>query len=114
MKIKIADILCSFCISCGGLSLALLYRVDALSIFFVLMLSVAFSLFCCSLGNKTLSKNWLKKVFAVGAFVSASVSVYVGTRLVCSFCLNNSFIPICIFLACAVSLCLALSTLRAC
>ena len=114
MKSKITDILYSFCISCSGLCLALLYRVDALTLLFVLTLSVAFSLFCCAISNRTVSKDYVKKIFALGALVSASVSVYIGIRLVCSFALDNSFIPICIFLCCTVALCFAVSSLRAC
>ncbi len=113
MRIKMADLLCAFCVSCGGLSIALLYRVNALTILFILTLSVAFSLFCCAIGNRITSKEWVKKVFGLGMLVSAAVSLYTGTRLVCNFSLGNSFIPICIFLGCVTSLCIALSSLRA-
>lgn len=112
MKSKTSDILCSFCVSCGGLTLALLYRVDALTMLFVLTLSVAFSLFCCALSNRFASKPWVKKFFALGMLISAAVSICSGTRLVCNFSLGNSFIPICIFLGCVCALCVALSTLR--
>lgn len=113
MRAKTADILCSFCVSCGGLSLALLYRVDALTMLFILTLSVAFSLFCCAIADRLASKEWVKKVFALGMLISAAVSIYTGTRLVCNFSLGNSFVPICIFLGCVTALCIALSSLRA-
>ncbi len=113
MRAKTADILCAFCVSCGGLSLALLYRVDALTMLFILTLSVAFSLFCCAIADRLASKEWVKKVFALGMLVSAAVSIYTGTRLVCNYSLGNSFIPICIFLGCVTALCFAISSIRA-
>ncbi len=114
MKSKTADIFYAFCVSVGGICIALLYRVDILTIFFILTLSVSFSLFCCFLGERTASREWVKRVFAVGALISAAVSIYLGTRLVCDFSLDNSFVPICIFLSCVVAVSLATSTLRAC
>jgi len=53
-------------------------------------------------------------LFALGALISSSVSTYIGTRLVCSFALDKSFVPICVFLGCAVALSFAISSLRAC
>ena len=114
MRAKTADILCAFCVSCGGLSLALLYRVDALTMLFILTLSVAFSLFCCAIADRHTHRGWVKKIFALGMLASAAVSIYSGTRLVCDFSLDNSFIPICLFLGCITSLCISLSSLRAC
>lgn len=114
MRSKTADILYSFCISCGGLAIALLYSVDAFTMLFILTLSITLSLFCCLIGDRTVSKQWVKKLFGLGSLLSASVSVYSGTELVCSFALDKSFIAICIFLACSVALCLAVSSLRAC
>ncbi len=114
MKSITADIFCSFCVSCAGLCIALLYRVDVLSVFFILTLSIAFSLFCCAIGGRKSSDKRIKNTFAIGALVSASTSIAIGCRFVCSFCLDKSFVPICIFLGCVVSLCFAVSSLRGC
>ncbi len=114
MKSKIADIFCSFCVSCVSLGIALLYRVDILSMLFILTLSITFSLFCCSFVNANLSSVWVKRCFGFGALISASSSICIACRLVCGYCLDNSFVPITVFLGCTVALCLALSSVRAC
>lgn len=109
MREKTADLFYAFCISSGGMCIALLYPVDIFMLAAVLILSVGFSLLCLRLD---VSRRY-RLPLSVGALVSASASIYIGVTLVTDFALDNSFIPICLLLAIAVAMALAFSTARA-
>ncbi len=112
MKSKTADIFYAFCISQGGLCIALMYSADIVSLAITLVLSVGVSLFC-SLAVKKRPSRSIQKITSVGALISSSVSVYIGCSLACDYALNKSFLPLCVFLFVTAAVYLAYSRLRA-
>ena len=107
MREKTADSLYGFCIGVGGMCIALLYRVDVVSLFAVFLFCFVMWLFY----RKTDFTQ--SAVLCVGALLSAAVSVFVGCDIVCRFALDNTFLPICVFLGCCCAVALALSNTRA-
>ena len=107
MREKTADAFYGFCVGAGGMCIALLYRVDVFPMLFVFLL--------CFVGWLIYSKIYFTQsvILCVGALFSASVSVYVGCKLVCRFAIDSSFLPMCVLLGGGCAIILALSDIRA-
>ena len=109
MREKIADFFYAFCISAGGVSVALLYPVDLVGAVAIALVSVGAGIFFVHFDTDARRHDFL----SVGALFSSAVSLWLGVTLVTDFTLDNSFVPICLFLSFVVAVAIAFSSDRA-
>ncbi len=109
MREKTADFFYAFCISAGGISVALLYPVDLVGAIVISVISVVAGILFTRLDTDTRRLDYL----SVGALFSSAVSLWLGVTLVTDFTLDNSFVPICLFLSFIVAVAIAFSSARA-
>lgn len=109
MREKTADFFYALCISLGGMSIAFLYPTDIAVAIVVTIICAVVGILLVFLDTDRRKMDYL----SVGALFSSAVSLYLGVTFVTDFTLDNSFIPICLFLSGVVAALIAFSSSRA-